>query len=836
MWGWTSIEQWGRDIGYGFRSLRRSPVFAATAILTLALGIGANTALFTITNQVLLRTLPVREPRQIVSLNWRGQFIGGTTRGWQNSFSYPTYTDLRNGNPGVFTGVAAQYQSDVDISDKGPAQRGVAELVSGNYFQVLGVTTARGRTLTPEDDKIKNGNPVVVLSYPYWQRRFAGDPSVLNSTLDLNGHPMTIVGVAQRGFAGYLPMNPSDVFVPLAMKTVVTPTWDDRARRDSIWLRVFARLQPAVSIQGATAAMAIPFHRALENDLQAHSRHSDFSQRYLKNSLVLEEAAKGAGSLQQEFAKPLYVLLAMVGTLLLIACVNVASLFVARAAGREKEVAIRLSLGASRASLLRLILTEGLLLAAGSGILGLALSNGLAAVLIRMLPFKNMDVAISPRPDGPVLAFTAALSLLTAVLFGLLPAVRATRPDLAPTLKNEASTVSMASGQTRIRRALVSGQVALSLLLLFGAGLFARSLHQLMAVNTGMNTSQALTFTVDPSLHKYTPDRSRELFRALQENVRAIPGVVSVSGASFAVLANNNWINGAHVESYQRRPHEEMNPGWNQMLPGFFSTMGVPMIAGRDFRNTDVAGRPEVVIVNETFVKRYVHGNPLGLHVGWGGSGPMPFEIVGVVRDMKGGDLKEKGKPWTYTAALQAKAPSAMTFYVRAAKSPTALTPAVRQALKRLDPALPIFDLKTMEQQINETQFIDRLFAWLSSAFGALATLLASIGLYGVTSFAVTRRTQEIGIRLALGAEQGRVFRLVMREVFALTAMGIIVGVPMALAFGKLLSNQLFAIKPQDPVVLLGAIGVIVLVSAAAGYLPAHRATQIDSIRALRYE
>jgi predicted permease len=675
IWGWNSLERLVRDIQYAFRSLIRNPAFVVTAILLLGLSIGANTALFTIANQVLLRTLPIKNPRQIVSFNWRGQFIGGSSRGWQDRFSYPAYADLRGANPDVFTGIAAEYQADVDIIYKGPAQRGVAELVSGNYFKVLGVTTALGRPLTSNDDKGRGGEPYVVLSYQYWQRRFAGDPSVLNSTLDLNGHPMTIVGIAQRGFAGYLPMTPTDVFVPMMMKAVATPTWDDMARRDSIWLRVFARLKPGVSIQYAAGSVAIPFHNALENDLKTNGRNRDFSHRYLKNSLVIEEAAKGAASIQEQFANPLYVLATMVGIILLIACVNVANLFIARASGRGKEVGIRLSLGASRASLIRLIMLESLLIAAFSGILGLLLSNWLAAAFVRLLPFENIDVAISTRPDGTVLAFTAALSIITAVLFGLLPAFQVTRPDVSPGLKNESSTISLSSGQTRLRRLLVSGEIALSLWLLFGAGLFARSLHRLMATDTGMNVSRLLAFTVDPSLHKYTPERSRRLFRDFEERIRAIPGVVAASGASVAVLADNNWQNGAHVEGYQRGVKEDFNPGWSQMLPGFFSTMGVPIVAGREFTDGDVAGRPEVVIVNETFVKRYVHGNALGLHLGWGDSGPMPFEIVGVVRDMKGGDLKEEAKPWTYTAALQNKDLGAMTFYVRTAKNPNAMAP-----------------------------------------------------------------------------------------------------------------------------------------------------------------
>ncbi len=818
------------------RSLSRNPAFVITAVLSLALGIGANTALFTITYQVLLRTLPVKDPQQIVSLEWRGQFIGGSARGFRNRFSYPAYKDLRDGNPGVFTGIAAEYQSEVDIAERGPAERGVAELVSGNYFQVLGVTPAIGRMFTPADDRVRDASPVIVLSYGYWQRHFAGDPSVLNRTIDVNGYPMTVAGVAQRGFAGFLPMDPSDIFVPLTMKSTVTPTWDDMARRDSIWLRVFGRLSPGVSSEQAASAMAIPYRRALENDLQSNGRPSGFRQRYLRNSLVFTNASKGAGSLEEQFAMPLYVLLAMVGTLLLIACANVANLLITRAATRQREIAIRLSLGASRNSLIRLIMTESLFIALLSGALGLLLSQWLAYVLVRMLPFENIGDAISTRSDWHVLAFTTVLSLLTAVFFGLFPAWQMTRPDVAPALKSEISSASLAPEQTRLRRLLVAAQIALSLLLLYGAGLFARSLHDLMAVNSGMNVSRVLSFSVDPSLQKYSPERSRRFFESLQEKIRAIPGVVSVGGASVPVLAEQNWQNGAHVEGYRPAAGEDINPGWNQMLPGFFSTMRVPIIAGREFTEADAAQSQKVVIVNETFVKRYVHGRALGLHLGWGGSGPMPFEIVGVVKDLKGGDLKEAAKPWTYTAALQDETPSAMTFYVRTGQEPITMTQSIREVLRKLDPLLPMFDIKTVEQQIEETHYIDRLFAWLSSSFGLLATLLASVGLYGVTSFAVARRTHEIGIRMALGAERGNVLRLVMKEVLLLAAVGVLIGVPVALALGRLLASQLFNVKPQDPLVLACAVVVILLVSAFAGFLPARRATCIDPIQALKYE
>jgi predicted permease len=632
-------------------------------------------------------------------------------------------------------------------------------------------------------------------------------------------------------------MDPADIFVPLMMKPVVTPTWDDMSRRDSIWLHLFARLRPGIDPQAAQSSLAGSYRGVLEHDLAANGRNAKFSQRYVKNRLQLVSGSQGYGGLRELFSKPLYVLLAMVGTLLLIACANVANLLVTRAQGRQKEISIRLALGATRRSLMRLIMAESLMIAAASGLLGLLLSGWIASLLVSLLPFNNIGAAIDTSPDWRVLAFTAGVSLLAALLAGVVPALQATRPDLAPALKNESRNSSLGLGQTRFRRVLICAQVALSFLLLAAAGLFARSLYKVMTVSSGIETSRLLAFSVDPSMHNYTPGRERRLVVDLQSALARIPGAQGASGVSNALLANNNDQNTVHIEGYRPSSNEDMNPGYNEMLPGFFSTAGVPIVAGRDFNDKDIAGAPQVVIVNETFQQRFFpHQSPLGHRIGWGDTGPTNLEIVGVVRDMKVGDLKEKPRPWTFTPVLQNPAPGTVTFYVRTAHNPLTVAPAARQVVRRMDAALPVYDLKTVAAQIDETHFLDRLLAWLAVAFGCLATLLASIGLYGITAFNVSRRTQEIGIRMALGAARASVLRLVMREVLILTALGLLVAIPATLALGRLLESQLFEMKAADPLVILGAAAVVLLVSLLAGYIPAHRATRIDPMQALRWE
>ncbi|MBS1872117.1 MAG: ABC transporter permease [Acidobacteria bacterium] len=824
-----------RNLRFAWRSLTRNPGFAVAAILSLAIGIGANTAIFTLSDQILWRMLPVKEPQRLVMMKWQGTFIGGTSRGLNDTFSYPTYTDLRDARPPGLSNIAASYQDMADIADHGPAEHAVVELVSGNYFDTLGATAHLGRTFSADDDRPGLSQPVVVLSHAYWMRRFGGNPAVLNRTVEVNGAAATVVGVARNGFKGIRLINPPDVFAPLAMKTIVTPTWDDMKRRNSIWLKVISRLADGADLKSAQASIQSAFHASAENDLASVKRNADFERRYRNNWLKLEPAAQGFTRSNEVFLKPAEVLLIMVGTLLMLACVNVANLLITRSAGRRKEIAIRLSIGATRWQLVRLMMTESLLVAFAGGALGIIISEWMAAFLVRQIPGDQLAVAINTTPDARVLAFSLLLTLATPLVFGLVPALQSSRTDLAPVLKSEASSSSAARSQTRLRTLLVTAQVTLSFVLLTSAGLFARSLYNLFTVNTGMDISSLLTFSVDPSLHKYTPERMRDFYQRVQSGLAQAPGVLSVSGASSALLTGGSWENTVNVEGYRPTEDEDMQAKWNSVLPGFFSTLGAPLIAGRDFRESDAGSKVRSVIVNEAFVKRFFKdGVALGRHVGFGS--PPRIEIVGVVKDMQAESLNTPVRPWTWTAALEDSEPGPLTFYVRTRGNPLTAAQSARDVVKRIDASLPVFDLKTVEAQAGETHFTSRLLAMLAAAFGLVATLLASVGLFGVTAYSVVRRTREIGIRIALGAERRIVLKLVLREVALVAATGLAAGVPLALGLGRLIQSQLFGVKGSDPWTMSIAMASIASACLLAGYLPARRAARIDPLRALRYE
>ena len=834
----SKMDQLRQDFRLALRSLRRAPAFSIIVVLTLGLGIGANTAIFSLMDQVLLRMLPVKDPQNLVLLDGRGPFAGRTTN--DMVFSVPMFRGLDAGSRSVVEGLFARFDTAATMAVGRQSERIFAELVSGEYFRLLGVNAVLGRTLGPDDDRTPSAHPVVVLSHGFWQRRFGGNPNVLNQDIRINDHPMTIVGVAAPRFVGVETTSPADLFVPLMMKAELTPTWNDLDSWRSRWITVMGRLKPGVSEEQASAAMNVVYRQLLREDLKTLQRvpPGTFRERFLAKNLTVLPGHKGRSNLRQQFSTPLIVLMGMVGLVLLIACANVANLLLARAASQQREVAIRLALGAGRWRVVRQRLTESFVLALGGAIVGVLFAWWTTSVLIDTLPFQRAVLTLSADPDPRVVLFAIAVSALTAFLFGLAPAFQATKPTLTSALKEEVGSVAGGGRSARVRKGLVVAQVALSVLLLAGAGLFARSLYNLRTLNPGFVTDNLLQFSIDPALSGYSTERSMSLFSQLQDQLSALPGVTSVAAAVVPAMTESMWSSTVNVQGYERKEGEDTNPAVNAVAPGYFATMGMPLVIGRDFRASDAAGAPQVAIVNEKMAK-YFWGteNPIGKRFGWGrDDGTYPLEVIGVVRDSKFATLRAEVPRFVYTPYAQQEALDTMTFYVRVHPDTGGLPATVRQVVQRLDPNLPIFDMKTMEAQVDESLFLERLVASLSMLFGALATALAAVGLYGVMSYTVSRRTREIGIRMALGAARTSVMWMVLREVATMAAAGIVLGLPVAIGVSRFVQSQLYGLSPTDPLTL--ALSTVILSSVAmfAGYVPARRATRVDPMQALRYE
>jgi len=675
------------DLRYTVRNLRKTPVFTAVAVLSLALGIGANTAIFTLLDQVLLRVLPVKNPQELMRLYAsRGPF-SGSSRCNLNCLSYPAYRELRDRNQ-VFSGILARWPLALSFTDGDRTERVQAELVSGNYFEVLGVVAAVGRAFTQDDDRVLNAHPLVILSYDFWQSRFGGNPAVLNRSVRVNDHPMTVIGVAERGFQGLEVGKRVDILVPMMMKPVMTPNWNEMEDRRSIWLSAIGRLKPGISRVQAEAAMQPVWRAILEADVATvPDADQNFRTRYTAKKLIVEDVSKGQSELRRQFSAPLMVLMSMVGFVLLIACANVANLLLARAAARQKEIAVRLALGASRARIIRQLLIESTVLALAGGFAGLAISYWSGTVLLQFLPGSSANQAFSTTPDLRVLAFAFGLSLATGILFGLAPAIQSTRPAIAPTLKEQ--TASVAAGSPRLRMGLVASQVALSLVLLVGAGLFAKSLYHLQEVDPGFRTSNLTEFSIDASLNGYSQPRMKELFERLEESLRNIPGVSAVAATEIAPLSGNNNSSTVNVEGYEPKSGEDMNPHNNWISPGYFSAMGIPLIAGREFTRRDTAGAPLVTIINETMARYFFsNSNPIGKRIGYRRDKAPNIEIVGVVKDSKYNNLREQTLRTFYIPLAQDSTIEQVTFFVRSTQNAGALGGPLRAAMAALDPNL----------------------------------------------------------------------------------------------------------------------------------------------------
>lgn len=839
------------DLRFSFRALARSPLFAVIAILSLALGIGANTAIFTLLDQLLLRDLPVKNPGELVMLYQRGTHSGSNMG--SRMHSYPIYQDYQQ-KAAPLAEVLCRRLVSASFSVDNQTERVSAEPVSGNYFTMLGVKPALGRVFNSrEDDRLYMGHPVAVLGYDYWIARFNGDPGVIGRKVLINNYPMTIVGVSARGFAGIDPSRAVQVRVPVLMKDAMAPEWtrvhlDDRRYR---WIQVFARLKPGYTVVSARAPLQGLFRQIREYEVTLPSA-KDWSKylrdRFLQGTIHLEKAATGYSDLRNDFSKPLIVLMCMVGLVLLIACANVANLLIARAFARQKEIAVRLSIGATRWQLVRQLLVESLVLSTAGAAAGVFLAVLMTRVLLAMVPSEGNPILIQPNPDWRILLFTLSLTCLTALLFGMVPALRASRPDLASTLKDTVGSIAGSGGSVRLKKGLVAAQVALSFLLLFGSGLFLRSLHNLQQKETGFrDMDNLITFRLSPALNGYDGPRTEDLYRRLLDQLRSTPGVKSAAHAAVSLLAGNEWDSTMSVEGHKATDGEDMQAFMNALSPGYFQTMGIPLQEGRDFdlrdkpESTPAQGDPDMVlpkvaIVNREFADHFFPGqSAVGRHLGWGG-GPdtkLDVEIIGVV----GNTLFEGPREGTHRQVfVPAWDKNSAAFYVRTFMDSRTAYGLLRNQVKSLDPALPVSGMKTLAAQLDETLMTERLIALLSAGFGLLATILAAIGVYGVMAFAVARRRKEMGIRLALGAQPAWVLWAILREVLILLAAGLVIGVPAALALGKLVATQLYGIEPRDPWSAGVSILLLVTVAAVAGLIPARRASRIDPVLALRYE
>ncbi len=831
-----------QDLRYAVRQLRKSPGFATVAILTLALGIGANTAIFSLLDQALLRSLPVRDVDRLAILKYEGSNTGHLQSRADGKFyfSYPMYRDLRDRNA-VFSGLIATDWTQVGVQWHNQPELVAAELVSGNYFDVLSLQPALGRLFVAADDLVPDANPVVVLSFSYWQRRFGTDPRILNQSILVNGHPFTVVGIAPPGFHSVVLGDTPDVFVPMMMKAEVFPGSNDLLSPRSSWLNIIGKLKPGVSREQAEAGIAPLWYSIRSDELKDIKGASEnFRDRFLtKSHLFVLDGAKGFSPLRSDVQMPLLIVMGMVGLVALMACANVGSLLLVRAAGRIREMSVRYALGAKRKRVVQQLLVEGLLLGVTGGLLGMVLAPRVSGLLINMIWSGGTgDLPFSAKPDLRILLFNCALALFASLLFSLAPAAQFWRPDLAPALKQQGMTAR--SGSLRFRRVSVALQIGLSLMLLVGAGLFVRTLHNLKSLNAGFATDHLLTFGIDPRMAGYEHARTFALYQRVFETLKGLPGVRSVAATNDPELANDNESGNITVAGYAEKPQEDMHVEQPNVSADYFSTLQMPLLAGRAFTDQDSAGSQKVALVNESFA-RHFFGDPqqaLGHYLGEGGGKGTRTDIaiVGVVGDAKHSSLREAVTRTMFEPYLQVLEPHAMTFYVRTWQQPESAESTIRRAMQGLDSNLVLDTFRTMDEQIDNNLTAERVIALLASGFGVLAALMAAVGLYGVLAYSTTQRTNEIGIRMALGATRGSVVRMVLFEVLWLAGFSIAVALPVSLFLTSAVRSQLYGISSSDPLTLCAMILLVTLVALVSAMLPARRAARVEPMTALRYE
>ena len=805
---WRRLRNMRQDFQYALRTLRKSPGFTTIAVLCLALGIGANSAIFTLLDAAVLRTLPVSDPARLVFVS--------------HSFSNPQYEYMR-AHSSSLSGVLAHASIALHLTSGPVTDAPTGELVSDNYFNVLGAQPAVGRTFAPGEEA------VALISHRYWQLRFQGDHGVAGRSVALNGLPFTVIGVTPRSFFGTEAGKSPDVFVPLSWCDRLVAGPSRLPLPNSFWLDVIGRMQPGVTQAVASAEADVVYHQGIRD--QASRMRPGTVRMLEQRHITLTPAGRGGAGLRDRFGSPLAILLAVTGLVLAIACGNVANLLLARSAARRKEIAVRLALGAGRLRLLRQFAAESIVLSMAGASLGLLFAWWSAQGLAGFLSQTVIDAA----PGARVLTFTLGISILTGLLFGAIPGARAVRADLTPALNSQPAGGSLGR-HSRFGRVLVAGQVALSLVLLGGAGLFLRTLQNLLSMDAGFHADRVLLVSLNPGLSRYSPERTRTFYGDLLDRVAALPGVRSVSLADRPLLSGSS-IDGLSVEGRTPQPGEEMATSLRVVSPRFFETMGIALCAGRDFSPLDRAGAPKVAIINETIARKYFGGvNPIGKRVGLGNTPDM--EVVGVIADTRYRGLREAVPNTLYLPLEQSQggpAGPARTLHVHTAAGPGAIAPAVTAEIQALDRELPA-KVSTFTDLIDASLVQERLVATLSAFFGALALLLAAIGLYGVMAFTVARRTREIGVRMSLGANRAAVLQLVLADSLRTVATGVLVGIPASLWLFRLVTRQLYGIAPGDPTTLAAAAAILFALTGLAAYLPARRASQVDPMVALRYE
>jgi predicted permease len=828
------------NLKFALRTLFKTPFVTIIAIVSLALGIGSNTAIFSMFDQMLMRALPVQEPDRLVNLAAPGPKPGSQscnqTGDCDEVFSYPMFRDLEKSQT-VFTGVAAHRIFGANLAARGETLNGDGLLVSGSYFSVLGVRPALGRLLGPDDDRTVGESHVVVLSHAYWQTRFGQDPGVLNQPLVVNGQEMTIVGVAQRGFEGTTIGAKPWVFVPITMRGFMSSNFKGFADRRDYWAYLFTRLKPGVSLEQARSALNVLYH-ATVNEVEAPLQKGMSEQtmaRFRAKQVLLAPGMRGQSNVSRQAKTPLRMLLGVTAFVLIIACANVANLLLARGASRAGEMAVRLSIGASRMQVVAQLLTESCLLALFAGGASVLVAQWTLDLVASLLP-AEAAATIQFSLNATTFFFAAALTLGTGLLFGLFPALHSTRPDLVSSLKGQAGQPSGAKSAARFRSALATAQIALSLALLVAAGLFTKSLFNVSRVDLGLKVDNVITFGISPSLNGYTPQRSLQLFEQLENELESLPGVTGVSNALVPMLGGNSWGRDVSVEGYKMGPDTDMNSRYNEVGPGYFRTLGIPLISGREFTLSDAAPTAKVAIVNEVFANKFNLGrDAVGKHIG-NREGPLDVEIVGIAQNAKYSDVKDAVPPLFFRPYRQDNRIGFLTFYVRTALDPAKFLPNITKLMARLDPNLPVENLRTMPQQVRENVFLDRMNTVLSAAFASLATLLAAVGLYGVLAYTVAQRTREIGLRIALGASPRQVRAMVLRQVGLMTLIGGAIGLVLAIELGRFSESLLYQLHGWDPTVLSVSAVVLAVVALVAGFIPAQRASQVDPMQALRYE